>query len=719
MVSFRLQNAHNPRQRRASDPKFMLLHNLHQRFILSAPLWSFVFALFAGTAMLLPSFLRIVVLIAWLAVASWMVGGVIDARSQARRSLFGAVTIVSLLGLALTLVARFGHLTVTSSSITILLISLIVTMCFDGVLPKFLRFADGLAHASSFPYLLIALFGDTWLLVNFYGAWTAEPLVSPWQLFPPAFFLAYLVTTFAVVMVASLRTDRASLLLSTFHLFVSLSVAVMVFGIGFGFDPFIHRAAEMALVHDGAIEPRRLLYLGQYALVSGTNLLTGVQVMVIDKWLLPTLASLSLSFVSWLGLREGWGCSDKASRVFAHLVLLFPSMFFVFTVPFNLTLLILLIIAFILPLADTLSTKGTLALLGVFALLIHPLGGVPIVFLIGLTWILGMRRPRLRNSLLVVGSLVSALALPALFALYNILNGQPPIAIQPHIVFRFTSLFTDPYFPGEIPIPFFLEWFYDFMRWLPRLLVVLALIFAWRRRAVWKSSPTSTIMLVTALCGSLFLLAGFFSFSDVILYEQLEFASRLLQAMLLLTTPWVLVWLIDLSRRHASRCFGFMTLGVFLASLFMTATWYLSYPQLNLKVRQLGASVSAVDVEVVRFLESRYDGEPFLVLSHQMTSAAAIQETGFRYYLETDDGPALWYAIPTGGKLYAYFLRLSTEGPSPDLIEEIREFANVRHIYFVTYDSWPSAGFIRSRSAVFADASYGVQGTKLVIYEYK
>ena len=685
----------------------------------SLPIWGLAFALLFGATTLVPSPLRFVVFVFWLAAGSWMLGGWIDARSQARRLLFGAFAAISCFGLALTALALAGNLTVVSVSVAVIALSTLSTRAFDGGLPRFVSFTDGFAHAPSFPYLLIALFGDTWIFINLYNAWTAEPLVSPWQMFNAAFFLVFAAATLAVILFAATRRDHASLLLSTLHLFVSLSTAVMVYGIGFGFDPFIHRAAEMALVHDGVIEPRRLLYLGQYALIGGANLLTGVRVILLDKWLVPVLASLSIPAVAFFGLRDGFGLSDQSSRVFLHLALFFPAMYFVFTVPFNLTLLILLLIAFVLPLADSWRARSTLLLLGLFALSIHPLGGVPILLLLGLSLLALMRRVRWRQAGLCVGSVMALLALPALFVLYNLASGQSPVSPQSQMLSRFFTLFTDPYLPGALPIPFFVELFYDAMRWVPRFVVVLALFFAWRRRQTLTVSPVPMLILTGSLLGSLFLLSGFFTFADVIHYEQMEFAWRLLQTMFLLTTPWALVFLARLWKQYGGFSFERMSLLSLLMVIFITATWYLSYPQLNLKVRNAGASVSATDVEVARFLESRYDGESFLVLSHQMTSAAAIQESGFRHYLKTDDGLALWYAIPTGGKLYGYFLRMSMDGPTPELLNEIREFANVRHVYFVTYDSWPNAGFIRSRAASFADASYGVQGTKLVIYEYE
>ena len=685
----------------------------------SLPLWGLALVIVFGTTTLMPSPIRLLVFVLWLAAGSWMLGVWIDTRSQARRFLFGSCAAVSIFGLALTALALAGHFTVVWVSVMLILFSMLFTCAFDGTLPKISSFTDGLTHAPSFPYLLIALFGDAWIFINFYNAWTAEPLVSPWQLFNFVFFLVFAVTTFAVVLFAATRRDRASLLLSSLHLFVSLSAAVMLYGIGFGFDPFIHRAAEMALVRDGVIEPRRLLYLGQYALVGGANLLTGVQVILLDKWLVPLLASITIPVVAFLGLRDGFGLTDKTSRVFLHFALFFPAMYFVFTVPFNLTLLFLLLVTFVLPLADTWRSRSVLMLLGLFSLCVHPLGGIPILLLLGLSSLTLIEKPRLRQALLCVGVVTAILALPLLFALYNITSGHPPISVQPQFLYRFFALFTDPYLRGALPIPFFVELFYDLMRWVPRIVVVCALFFAWRQRTTLAISPIPTLLLTGSLLGSLFLLSGFFTFADVIQYEQMEFAWRLLQTIFLMTTTWALVFLAKVWKQYATVSFAGTSFFALLMAIFITATWYLSYPQLNLKVQSAGASVSAADVEVARFLESRHNGEPHLVLSHQMTSAAAIQESGFRHYLQTDDGLALWYAVPTGGTLYGYFLRMSTEGPSPALLSEIQEFANVRHVYFVTYDSWPNAGFIRSRAASFASASYGVQGTKLVVYEYR
>ena len=72
----------------------------------------------------------------------------------------------------------------------------------------------------------------------------------------------------------------------------ALSVSAIVYVVGFGFDPFLHRAAEQALVDTGVVEPVRLLYSGQYTLTAALHHLTAWPIKLIDIWMVPIAASV-------------------------------------------------------------------------------------------------------------------------------------------------------------------------------------------------------------------------------------------------------------------------------------------------------------------------------------------------------------------------------------------------------------------------------------------
>ncbi|MBK6791596.1 MAG: hypothetical protein IPG80_03455 [Anaerolineales bacterium] len=77
-----------------------------------------------------------------------------------------------------------------------------------------------------------------------------------------------------------------------------------------------------------------------------------------------------------------------------------------------------------------------------------------------------------------------------------------------------------------------------------------------------------------------------------------------------------------------------------------------------------------------------------------MTSAAALQEFGFAAYHNFEGESVLWYAIPTGGKLYPYYTDLIYSG-STDPIEALFEKTDIDRIYVVIHTYWPwSTDFI-------------------------
>src|SRR3989338_7151242 len=93
----------------------------------SLPLWGLALVIVFGTTTLMPSPIRLIVFVLWLAAGSWMLGGWIDTRSQARRFVFGSCAAVSIFGLALTALALAGHFTVVWVSVMLILFSMLFT----------------------------------------------------------------------------------------------------------------------------------------------------------------------------------------------------------------------------------------------------------------------------------------------------------------------------------------------------------------------------------------------------------------------------------------------------------------------------------------------------------------------------------------------------------------------------------------------------------------
>ena len=104
-------------------------------------------------------------------------------------------------------------------------------------------------------WLIIALGTDILIIAIAIYARSAEAIFSPWNITGFSPFILFFISTFLILYSLEKTNKEGWLLLSIIHTFVFLSLSSIVYKIGFGFDPFIHRAAEEALINTGRIEP--------------------------------------------------------------------------------------------------------------------------------------------------------------------------------------------------------------------------------------------------------------------------------------------------------------------------------------------------------------------------------------------------------------------------------------------------------------------------------
>ena len=223
-------------------------------------------------------------------------------------------------------------------------------------------------------FVLATVAGDLLILAACLNARTDVALSSPWLVLSPAIFALFAATTFAGMM-------SRSRVAAVFHFFTAFSIATVVFRIGFGFDPFVHRAAETALAAVGHIDPKTPLYAGQYAVVATLHRLLGISVDALDKWLVPLLASTLVPILGIAGLRDGWGLSDEAARRWIYLFLVAPFAAMTFTVPYNLTVVLFAIVVYLWPLCRDRRVAIGLSIVAAWSVLCHPLLGVPTAIL--------------------------------------------------------------------------------------------------------------------------------------------------------------------------------------------------------------------------------------------------------------------------------------------------------------------------------------------------
>ncbi|OGL66583.1 hypothetical protein A2856_02780 [Candidatus Uhrbacteria bacterium RIFCSPHIGHO2_01_FULL_63_20] len=575
----------------------------------------------------------------------------------------------------------------------------------SGPWPALAKPKDDLVRSERLAYRAAACVSLAGITVAFALARTDVGLASPWLAIPGIVFLGVGVAAFSIL---QLRADRWAHALTAWAVTALVGVSAVVYAVGFGFDPFLHRAAETAIAKDGVIEPLRLLYAGQYATVVAIARLTFIPVKLVDVFLVPALVAVLFPFA----LRRAAGTPVAA---LAALAIPFSSL--TFTVPYNLAVWAF---ALVVALAG-IHTRGAALLrmiLAAFAFLCHPLIGLPaLAYAVTLAALgrFGSGSGRWASATLAFLAFVTAVP----FALARYVAQSGGVIHFWDMFMRtdlFKGLFLDPFVHDFHPIPWHWEALYAFRTYAVPVIAVGALIMAVRR--VRKGRDDAALAFIVFMLGtfvSLWFTSTVFEFVDIINYEQLEFALRALNAMYLAAAVAGATWIFSSPIAHNRR---FLTASAL--AVMVPLSWYFSYPQLNAKSVFPAQSVSRADVEAVREIERRNVGTPYLVLSNQMMSAAAVETLGFAHEIEGPTGTQLWYAIPTGGELYRSFEVIAYDGASPrDTLARAAALYGVPRAYLAIPRYWFGSNAIAGQASAEGLSAISVNDGEIIIFEYE
>jgi hypothetical protein len=514
------------------------------------------------------------------------------------------------------------------------------------------------------------------LIVLMLTSQSGEALRSPFEVLPTAFFLLYFLATFilAYFLLSKSSFVRSKLILIACHFFLSFMIGVVVYLVGYGFDPFVHRAAELKLSELGYILPKPYYYIGQYSLVVFISKIFVLSIETVDKLLVPVVSALSLPVIAYSSLKKL--VKDRQLLLISIVAILFVvTPLFFYTVPQSLANLFLILLTFILfgKIASNQKVSVWYSLFALSIFLIHPLSGIPAFILVGLSL---LKRGVIKkvfiliSSFLIplfflVGSQISnfkvSLSLSSFSNLYGIFNRS----------FEYLSFYSVYHF----------IYFISFNLVLLLLLVLIAggySLFKAKKTHAMSFMLSGFIILIVNL-----IVLGFVEYRSVIDYEQAEFAKRLWQIIVLVVSPLFVIGIYYISSKIMQLKAGRIIL-ILLISSAATISLYLSYPHSDAFNKNRGYSISQADVRAVRLIEIDSNGEDFIVLSNQSTAAAGLQEFGFKAYYSD----LFYYPIPTSSPLYEIYLRMVYDGPSLDLINEARDLSGVSKVYFVINDYW-------------------------------
>ncbi len=572
--------------------------------------------------------------------------------------------------------------------------------------------------------LLIAVAADLAALRWLWGARTAEAIRSPWEVVSPLYFLWIGLAAFCLIALAYRRRfPHLTLAAASLHLFAMLAPAALVYAVGFGFDPFVHQAAEKLVFAAGVVTPKTPYYIGQYALVTVLTKLFRLPIVAVDRFLLPTLTALFLpAAAAWL-LRRGYGVPRALALVASLGIFLLPLSAFASTTPQGLADLFFLLTMLLGAawLHGHRPPLGFVLLLAFAAAATHPLSGVPALMAAVLLMIAKLRHdglPAARIAKTVAFGLaigMAAVAIPFVFAVREG-SGVAPLV----------SAFHKPIAELLLGIPFEAPGLasryrpiLDFAEFLARnqdaFLFLLAGAGAWLllRRRGYRRSALAAGGLSIALLISVAILRSSFVFKDVIGYEQANYADRLYDAALLSLAPLVLAGVAWWWRALSKAEHGVRMLHALLFAAAISALAYAAFPRLDDYRFSRGYSASIHDVRAVDWINA-HGVAPYVVLANQSTSAAALSEFGFKTYY----GSQFYYAIPTGAPLYQSYLEMVYGGAKRETMEAAMREMQVPTAYFVIDSYWTNASSVIAAAKKTADDWQDIDGGQAMIFRY-
>lgn len=576
-----------------------------------------------------------------------------------------------------------------------------------------------------------------WLLAR---GRTDNLLPSPWQAVGPEFFLLFAFSTILLFVFARHSPKSgAAVFLSSVHLFLMLSVSVIIYRLGFGFDAFVHRATEEWIRARGLVLPKTPYYIGQYSFVTLVSHLTGLSIFWIDALLVPLLSALLLPAAISRAMR------GMMSPVAVFLIPFLPFITLSLTTPYNLALL--LSILAVLTAAYCLREEKlpvAPALLSIAALATHPLLGAPLAVWVAVAWMVTrINRPHLKRIFLVFGVIIMTITPTALFAIHLAINEQslPSFANPFARPGDFLSLFARPYWYAQnSPWRFELLYF-----WKSLIPVVFTGLAALGLKTLWKEKNRRVELLLFP-SGAMALLAGAWIvrvwavFPGIVAYEQGDYPMRLVRASAIFLLPLAMSGLLSIfsffnleytnlssvAHRRLSLT-AYRSLPI-LAAILLTLSLYLSYPQRNAKARFPGFNVTRSDFKAVEWIHSQdvkcqlSDVKceiNYIVLANQLVSAAALTNYSFAKYFDTLSGPLFYYSLPTGGPLYRDYGRMLYQGQKREYMEHAMGLAGVKTAYFVVNRYWANADKIINGAKKTADSWQEIDDGAVWIFVYK
>lgn len=656
---------------------------------------------------------------------------VFPSEKKSWQKIFGVLMLAGLQTIILSVIYWFYRIDKSIITIVIVFLPASISMLktkYTGTLTNVAADLDWQSYAHTKSYLatkllaLLVISGQSLLFFALWGKRFSDTLISPWTIIGPRFFIVFVITTILLLWTLQKSKHAASnLFLITLHTLLMLNVALIIFKIGFGFDPFIHRATEKWILEHGLIEPKTPYYLGQYVMVILAHLTTKIPLETIDKIIVPLGAGLLIPLLTYFFLSR-LGFKDKLYPALA-LIALLPLNYFTVTTPNNLALLIAYIIFLLIWYQKTDGSKQNLwfgSTMCLAAIAIHPFIGLP-VLVIYLASRFFQNSSRKKNIALTALYLpILGMTVPLSFYLNSFGAGYGFVFINPLArLNNFVLLFSRPHWVWLDHGNFWWQALYVYRGAIKPLFAAVAVIGLILAIKKYKSEAAKFVILsAVGLFISVFILATAVKFDDVISYEQNVYASRILELVLILLIPGFALALRELFLKLKKQSFRQFGLAI-IFSFLLLISWYFTYPTRDPVSFHTGWAIREADINAVHFIDNKNQNKKdYIVITNQLLGAAALREFGFAKYFKTPTGELYFYSIPTGGPLYQYFRKMVYQQPKRQWMEEAMAIVGVKKAYFVHTNYWAPAAQIRDQAKLEADNWWELENGRVWVYEY-
>jgi len=539
---------------------------------------------------------------------------------------------------------------------------------------------------------------------------TEHTIYSPWDFVSWKIFILFALATFFLIKIIFAYKNKFSLLFIFIHFFSITSVALIIYKIGYGYDPFLHLAAIKNILLEGTLSPKPFYYVGEYSLVIFLHQLTLVSIEQLNKLILPVLFSIITPLSIFYGLHFKFNWKPEITQLTSLFILLLPVTFFINTTPQGITNLLALIIIFLSLIPSETLSKKYLIFLSLVTCFFHPFFGVPIFLYSLFIYVKDTNlRKWLSNTIKICLLAISAIIYPLLFSSNAFLNNQ-------NISFNLNKI-NWPTFNINTQMHAIYDFIYIYIN--NHLLFIISLaIIATIFTLLYKKNKglNNTIYFSILTLINFIILKYLINFDFTTSTNQGDFEQRILYLALYFILPTIMFFIYNLIKTtlsEKSRTYKYF--GLILIIIMCTITLYISYPVHDNYKNTKSFNISQSDLNTVHWI-SENSNDNYVVLANQLIGAASIKEYGFKQYIDQE----FYYSIPNGNPngLNHYFESLIYLNNDQEIINDLFNTYNIDTAYFVINDYWTNANTAISEAKKTADHWIAVDNGVNYIFTY-